>query len=526
VLVTIVSTLLFASVGGDVETASTATRTVDLRVRAEENEEAPPPELALPPSPAIARTLIRLDSRLAFHPMFPNPGDQIAELWLGARLELEVSIAPNLSAFVAPAVSFVSALNKGNGSFARVGGSDREVVYFVTPETRVSYSFGPFDLRAGALLFNWGSSDLVAPNDVLNPYDYRRSFLATSSDAKIPVLAAELVTHAGPLTLRGVVEPFFTPSRYYLTGWDTALIQPSLRTNFNVASLQNLLGASTLDDIGDKFLVTHRPSDRPDNATLAARATFSFGNLDVSGTAVHGWEPLPQITVNSDLGYLTTQLANSVSGSQQIMLTPEFLAALGRLQDALSRGEKVFDGVYARRDQLGFDSTLALDPFVLKLDVAYTFSRTSYTQDYKPVTNPWLNTVLGIEYLSGDDLQIIVEAFALTVFDLHSNYRLAFIEPHNPPPSMTTGLGLRTIALPGITGAIRYSMLEGDLRFEIAGVTTVTRGDVLIMPSILYKLDDANALIFGGTIIDGKSDGYGGAYKANDQVFIKYQWTR
>ena len=28
-------------------------------------------------------------------------------------------------------------------------------------------------------------------------------------------------------------------------------------------------------------------------------------------------------------------------------------------------------------------------PFVLKLDVAYTLQRTSYTQDYRPVQCPW-----------------------------------------------------------------------------------------------------------------------------------------
>jgi hypothetical protein len=466
----------------------------------------------------IARTLLRLDARFAMHTRFPEPANQAAEFWLGGRFEIDVSIAEDLSAFVAPNFSFVSALNKD--------GSDREFLYFVTPEARVQYAFGPFDLRVGALLFNWGSSDLVAPCDVLNPYDYRRSFFATSADAKIPVLAAELVTHAGPLTVRGVVEPFFTPSRFFLTGWDTALIQPGLMTNFNVASLQSLLGASTLDDIGDKFLVTHRPSDRPDNATLGIRATLALGRLDVSATGVHGWEPLPQITVNPDLAYLTGQLANSVAGSQQInTLDPQFLASLARLQDALARGEKVFDSVYTRRDLIGFDSTLALDPFVLKIDVAYTFARTSYTQDYKPVTNPWLNAVIGLEYLAGDDLQIIVESFTLTLFDLHSNYRLALFEPRAPPPSSTTGLGRRTIALPGMAGVIRYSVLEGDLRLELAGVTTLTRGDILIVPSVQYRFDDANALIVGATYITGKSDSYGGAYTSNDQVFIKYQWT-
>src|SRR5439155_21621912 len=130
------------------------------------------------------------------------------------------------------------------------------------------------------------------------------------------------------------------------------------------------------------------------------------------------------------------------------------LDALGRIQTALQRGEKVFEGKYNRRNLFGFDSVLALDPFVLKLDVAYTLERTSYTQDYRPVTNPWLNAVLGAEYLSGDDLQVVFEAFALTIFDVRSNYRLALIEPRAPPPS-SADVGGRTIVLPGVAGIIR-----------------------------------------------------------------------
>ncbi len=53
----------------------------------------------------------------------------------------------------------------------------------------------------GALTFNWGASDLIGPCDVLNPLDYRRNFVAALDDLKIPVLAAELVTALGPLTV-------------------------------------------------------------------------------------------------------------------------------------------------------------------------------------------------------------------------------------------------------------------------------------------------------------------------------------
>jgi hypothetical protein len=321
-----------------------------------------------------------------------------------------------------------------------------------------------------------------------------------------------------------VVEPFFTPSPFYLTGWDTALIQPALMTSFNVAALQAIFGQPTLDDLGDRLLVTRRPSERPNNATLGARATLNLGDLDVSLTAVHGWEPLPSIAVNPDLAALTAELADSIAKNRPIALDATFLDALGRVQDALGRGATLFLGKYNRRDLFGFDSALALDPFVLKLDVAYTLARTSYTQAYQPVTNPWLNAVFGAEYLSGEDLQIIAEAFAITIFDVRSNYRLALFEPRAPPPS-AMDVGGRTIVMPGVAGVARYSVLDGDVRFELAAVSTLTRGDIVATPSVHYRIDDSDEVAVGGTYIDGKSDGYGGAYHHNNEVFAKYVWT-
>ncbi len=34
-----------------------------------------------------------------------------------------------------------------------------------------------------------------------------------------------------------MIEPFFTPSRFFLTGWDTSLIQPKLNSGYDIAAL-------------------------------------------------------------------------------------------------------------------------------------------------------------------------------------------------------------------------------------------------------------------------------------------------
>lgn len=466
--------------------------------------------------PQRFRASIKLEARTAVDTRFEKKGEHIFELGLGGRLELDADLSRSVSLFVAPSFDWVAAIDKEGG--------DREVVYLLTPEARVSLAFGAFDLHAGALVFNWGSSDLIAPGDILNPLDYRRNFVAAIDDAKIPVLAAELVGHFGALTVRGVVQPFFTSPRFFLSGWDTSLIQSQLTQGLDFPEIEGVLGKETVDAIGDHLLVTERPPDRIDSGTFGARATLHIDDLDLSATAIHGWEPLPQVRVNSDLILLGSRFADAVTERRGVMLDQDALDALGRLSEALERGEPIFNGRYRRRSQLGFDAVWAIDPVILKVDTAYAFNRTAYTQDYRPVEHPWLTAVAGVEYVEGDALQVIVEAFILSIFDIPSNYRLSLFEPEAPPPS-TTANGKRTIATAGFAGVIRYSMLEGDLIFDVATISTLTRGDVIFVPAIHWRLDDAQQLSLAATFIEGKDDGYGGVYTHNDQVALTYVWT-
>ncbi|MCK6547443.1 hypothetical protein L6R52_16460 [Myxococcota bacterium] len=463
-----------------------------------------------------ARTAVQLEVRLAADVAHDRAKEHVAQLGLGARLEVEVELSNRLTAFVAPKFYWIGAVTEGFDA-------DREALLLEVPEARVTLTLGRFDLRAGALVFNWGSSDLVGPNDVLNPIDYRRALIASIDDSKIPVLAAELVTTVGPVTIRGVVEPFFAPSRFFLTGWDTSVIppSPSITQTFDLPGLEALLGPDTTDAIGDQLFLVDRPSVRPDNASLALRTTLSLGSADLSATLVHGFEPLPQFELNRDLASLASKIGTALTNRVPIMVDIE---ALQRVQEAITSGEVLVRGTYARRTQVGFDASWAVDPFVLKLDTSYVFDRTSYTQSFRPITTPWLNTVVGVEYVDGDALQILVEAFAWTMIDLPSNERVQYFEPAAPPPS-TTANGKRTIVFPGIAGVARYAVLDGDLAFELIGVVSPTRGDVLAIPMVRYRIDDAQVLVAGATIVGGEVDGYGGAYTHEDDVFVEYRWT-
>lgn len=464
------------------------------------------------------RGSVKLETRFALDTSFDLRGEQIFEWTIGGKLELDADLTRSLSAFAAPSFQSVIAVDREGG--------DREAVYLEVPEAYVSWQAKRFSLRAGALVFGWGASDLIAPNDVLNPQDLRRNVIGSPDETKIPVFAVEAVVSPFEwLTIRGVVEPFFAASRFYLTGWDSGIGRVASAEGLGLPDLDALLGKSTVDRIGDQALVTDRPRDHPGNATYAGRVTFKLDDLDLSLNAVYGWESLPQLRVDPDIVLLLGKVGDVlVNGGELDLGDPELLGAIDRVRTAAAQGRKLLQGGFLRRSLLGFDASYALDPVILKVDVAYTFARTLYTQDFRPVEHPWLNAVVGAEYLSGEELQVIVELFAITVFDIRSNYRLSLIEPIAPPPSMSAE-GLRTISLPGAIGVVRYAVLEGDLSFELAGLVTLTRGDVVVLPTIKYRLDDHHRLSLGGVLVEGTSGSYGGIYTNNDQLFVGYTWS-
>jgi hypothetical protein len=460
------------------------------------------------------RGTVLLESKAAVDLSFDGDSEQVMELSLGGRIELDAEISRSLSAYVAPQFTYVSAW--------REDGEDRQFLYLPLPEAYATWSIGAFHLRAGSMIFGWGASDFVAPNDVLNPYDLRRTLLTSPGDAKLSVPAVEAVLRTELVTMRAVIEPFFTAPEFFLTGWDSSIFQlaqgaPLLQTD--------LLPAASFDRVGDDAIVVDRPEDRPDNATVAGRVTFTFDQVDVSLTAVHGWDVVPELKIDPDLIFLGATLVETVTEGRPLDFTnPDILAAAARIQDTTREGRTLFTGAYRRRDLVGADLVWAIDPIILKLDVAYTFGRTLYSQALMPVRHPWLNTVVGLEYLSGEDLQIIVEVFAFTVFDVPSHYRLLLIEPLAPPPSQFD-LKDRTLALPGAIAVGRYSMFDGDLDFELGLLSTFDRGDIAVIPNVRWRVDDHHHLKLGAMIFEGKEDGYGGVYSNNDQAYVGYSWS-
>lgn len=464
------------------------------------------------------RTKIELEALTAVDLGFQS-GEQVFELQLAGRLEVDAEVRPGLNLYLQPRFRHVTGIDDT--------GQDRQFLYLLTPEAYASWNPGILQLRAGALVFAWGSSDIIAPNDVLNPYDLRRLPLGATSlaDAKIPVLAAEASVRLGPLTVRGVAQPFFSPTRFFLTGWDTALTR-ALANAEDLAAIEGAISPATLDQAADLIFINERPDDHPGNGTFAGRATLELPNVDLSVTAVYGWDPVPSLRIDPDLVFLGSKLANSVTQGQDFdLLDPEVLAAVERIRAATSQGRTLARGNYERRSMLGFDLSWAVDPLILKLDVSYTFQRTLYTQaDYRPVRHPWLTAVVGLEYVYGEDFQLLVEAFAITVFDIRSSYRLMLVEPVAAPPSQFDG-GFRTVALGGVIAVARYSLFDGEVQLELGGASTFDRGDFALLPAVRWNASDHHRLALGAIVLGGKAGSYGEIYGDNDQLYLSYVFS-
>ncbi|MEQ9504310.1 MAG: hypothetical protein RIT81_46065 [Deltaproteobacteria bacterium] len=464
-----------------------------------------------------ARVSTRFDSRLSIDTSFDRANEQVAELLVGGALEIDADFTTSLSAYAAPRFSYVAALDRE--------GDDRAILYFLTPEAWVRYAEGGLSLRVGAMTWAWGSSDLVSPNDNLNPVDYRQGALTLAGGTKIPVVGAEAVVTTGPLTFRGVIAPFFTASRFHLTSWDFSVLSGRPLIGLPQETVDAAFSPAYVDAGGDQVLLTDRPSQRLDNATLGGRATLALDDLDVSFTAVHGWDSVPRLVLDDDLAFVASKFAeaNAMDGAPPFS-DPEVLSAVARLQDKSEMGQTLFRGEVLRRTVFGVDASWAVDPFVLKADVAYTLARTVYDQNFDPFRLPWLNAVVGLEYYWTDRLQIIVEAFAIVVRDVLNNKRLNFFEPRDPPPS-TLPDGDRDVVLPGAVAAMFFSALDGELRFELGLLATFTRGDFGIAPAVTWRVDDHHQLTLGGFALEGTATSIGGAYTNTDQVYVAYRFS-
>jgi len=466
----------------------------------------------------IPRFRMQLDARAAIDTRFEDRDAQKGELFTAAQFELELELGA-LTAYAAPELAW----SYGFGS------TDRRLLFLLPPEAHIGWRKDALHFRFGFQRFAWGTSDLLSPNDILNPGDFRRP-LSSNSFVKIPVLAAEASYADGPLIVRLVALPFHTASRFFVGGWDQGLAAPGVIPGLDPAVFE-LVAPAYLDQWQDLSLLTERPADDPRAGTIAGRATISGDTAELSFTASYGWDPLPLLTADPRIYALGERLAAARAMGQTIpgVDDEEFSRLLLELRDAINAGQQVLQGRFLRRGTFGLDASWAVDPLLLKLDAAYYTNRSMYLwrpTDFRsaeritPEALPGISVAAGADYVYGEQLQLTVEGFLLGVFDVPAGGRLVYLE------DQTIADQSRTVWNAGLAGALRGRFWDDRLGVEAGAAFLLTRGDRAFFGQAIYFVDEQHQLSLGAQWIAGNAHSLGRAYGHTDQVFVGYRFLR
>ncbi len=456
----------------------------------------------------LARANAALEFKTALDTSFDDPLEVVGETQLPLRANLTVDLAEDWTASASPRFLFVYGLT--------AAGDTRSQWYVPIPEAQLKFRRGRFTIRAGTLTFAWGSSDLIAPIDVLNPRDLRVNTFGIGDELKLPIPAVEVRAVFGALVLRAVVQPIFMSSRFHLVGWDTAALPANGSALSAALADPSATPATWIDQIGDLAATPQRPKDPA--FTTALRATFSHDEIEASLSFIHGYESTPRIFANPDLQDVVARLAVANAAGAGIPTDdPSFLLALARLDMATRAGEEVFFGRYERRTVVGFDGSWVVDPVALKLDLAWSPQRTFYQRDLMSVRQSTLTAVVGAEYAYGEEWSAQVEFFNLIAFGLPAGPALAYFEDVDAVEAD------RTLHFPGIAAGVSYRPDAGDLSFELGGFVSLLRHDLGVAPRISWTLAEHHQVSGGALFVDGKADGIGGTYDGIDQVFASYR---
>lgn len=489
-----------ADVGTELSFEDEETSTLDFSDDAVEPAEAP----WLP----LARANAALEFKTALDTSFDDPLEIVGETQLSLRADLTVDLAEDWTASASPRFLFVYGLT--------AAGESRSQWYVPIPEAQLKFRRGRFTVRAGTLTFAWGSSDLIAPIDVLNPRDLRVNTFGIGDELKLPIPAVEVRAVFGSLVLRAVVQPIFMSSRFHLVGWDTAALPANGSPLSAALADPSATPATWIDQIGDLAATPQRPKDPA--FTTALRATFSHNDVQASLSFIHGYESTPRIFADPDLQDVVARLAVANAAGTGIPTDdPSFLLALARLDMATREGQEIFFGRYERRTVLGFDGSWVVDPVAFKLDIAWSPKRTFYQRDLMSVRQSTLTAVVGAEYAYGEEWSAQVELFDLIAFGLPAGPALAYFEDVDATEAD------RTLHFPGLAAGLSYRPNAGDVSFELGGFVSFLRHDRGLAPRVSWTFAEHHQVSGGALWVDGKADGIGGTYDGIDQVFASYR---
>jgi hypothetical protein len=382
-------------------------------------------------------------------------------------------------------------------------------------EAYVDLYLGPVDLRLGQQIVSWGLSELLNPNDVVNPRDLRQGLAAFDDDQRLPVLAVRAAYHHRWLKVEAVWLPLFRPHRLDLYGSDFALLGPGSASALAQAEHHvERLVAPTLHPLAQPLLLaTRRPADDLTGSSVGLRVSASRKGWDMALQYFFGWDRTPALSVDAQLYGLATEGRLFVNDTIN-------LAALLPLME----GRPLYHATFEHSHQVGVSLGKAFEHVAVKLEVSYQPDRGFLRTDPVPgplgddlldlrVVHHTLVSALSVEYAWGSRLLAQVQGVHLALLDRRrSDTRelLGFLrEPH--------------VAL--LVALVRLQLLRQTLLITVAGAVDVLHGSFSLAPMVHYKITDHWRVGVGALVFEGDSDTLFGAWTRNDLVWAEARWS-
>ncbi len=379
---------------------------------------------------------------------------------------------------------------------------------------------GRWSFSVGQMRNRWGSTDIVAPGDVIDPVDMRDGAGIGEAMSQLSAVAGY---SGGDWAVRAVLVPFFQPNRMTLFGSDGALVSES---NPLVAEqlpflllAERLIGPESYSEAQDFLQSAGRPQPLPKNVSAGARGTWTVGGTDLGLGGFFGWDRTPWVEIDEDMRDLLTLVAED----GQVFDDYDFLGFFGRNPEAFETsqrvaakaeaGEELLVSEYRRRATFLVDAARYVGPIGVRADVAFSPGRVLYTREFEPRMMPAVFSAVGLSY---ERLLEGVRPLALTVEGFHF---YAFQQADDEAELLLVDGGYY-----GVAGAVSWHTGLWDLEVEAGGMGSISPGDVVGQASVSRAFRSEVQVTLGGRYFWGpdveEALTPGGIWAHNDRVFV------
>jgi hypothetical protein len=361
-------------------------------------------------------------------------------------------------------------------------------------------------LTVGQQVVRWGVTDFVSPNDVVNPKDFRDRDGASTDSLALPVLAARGLLSLNPVTLEGVLVPFFVGHKMppALSRWGFFQNQPGL--DRVVEFLNAEIGPQVGQQVDQVFDSVNAPSKRLENMSGGGRITYRYGGLDAGFNVFYGWDRFPMIKPDAGFLVVTSALTDPrFDMADRAALEP----TLNFTRQNLAAGGQILNTEFRRTLKVGYDLAFVQNKLVFKFENSIANAETIYTTELDSVRLPTVTGAGGFDYRISDTMNFTFEAFG--------RYLLGGLPP-GTQASFSTGEDFVT------GGLYRYTTPKGALTFQLGGAYSILRRDYRILPRIEWQVVPSFSISVGALVLNGPANTFGGVHKDADHAFLMFRW--